>query len=399
LRILQVVPTYYPAVRYGGPIRSVHGLAKSLSQRGHEVHVYTTTLDGPLDLDVPTDRPVPMDGVYVHYFRVPVLRRLAWSPAMRAMLKRTVASFDVVHLHSVFLWPTWAAARAASRAGVPYLIAPRGSLVRALIDQKSRWLKKTWIALIERRSIARAAGLHVTAALEQADVEALRLPARKIYCVPNGLDIPDASRGSQEGPFAYLRKPYALFVGRLHWKKGLDRLIRSWRTVADLPLIIVGNDETGYGAELAQIAQTEGVADRVIFAGPASDEDKWALYANAELTILPSYSENFGNVVVEAMAVGCPVVVTETVGSAATVREAGAGVISDGAPANLAQAINTIHQHGELRQSMGRKGRDYVTAHLLWPAVASDMQAVYEEITRDAKQPDRQLSHPQAAVR
>ncbi len=80
LRILQVVPTYYPAVRYGGPVRSVHGLSAALARRGHEVHVYTTNLDGPNDLDVPLDTPVDLDGVKVHYFDVPGLRRLHWSP-------------------------------------------------------------------------------------------------------------------------------------------------------------------------------------------------------------------------------------------------------------------------------------------------------------------------------
>src|SRR5687767_11328021 len=82
LRILQVVPAYFPAVRYGGPIRSVHGLCRALVRRGHEVHVYTTNVDGPANLDVPIERPVDIDGVQVHYFGVPALRRLFWAPAL-----------------------------------------------------------------------------------------------------------------------------------------------------------------------------------------------------------------------------------------------------------------------------------------------------------------------------
>src|SRR5579859_5635211 len=99
LRILHVVPTYYPAVRYGGPIRSVHGLAAALVRRGHEVHVYTTSVDGDKDLDVPLGEPVNLDGVAVHYFRVPGLRRLCWCPSLGRRLRASVASFDVVHLH------------------------------------------------------------------------------------------------------------------------------------------------------------------------------------------------------------------------------------------------------------------------------------------------------------
>src|ERR1700722_2540477 len=124
LRILHVVPTYYPAVRYGGTIRSVHGLASALARRGHEVHVYTTSVDGANDLDVPLGRPVDLDGVAVHYFRVPALRRLFWAPALQHRVRERVAEFDVVHLHSVFLCPTWAGARAAARVGVPYVMSP-----------------------------------------------------------------------------------------------------------------------------------------------------------------------------------------------------------------------------------------------------------------------------------
>src|SRR5271163_3211119 len=116
LRILQVVPTYLPAVRYGGPIRSVHALATSLVERGHEVHVFTTSVDGPNDLDVPTTKPVNLDGVQVRYFPVRFMRRLYWCPSLARALREEIHSFDVVHLHSVFLWPTAAAARIAKRA-------------------------------------------------------------------------------------------------------------------------------------------------------------------------------------------------------------------------------------------------------------------------------------------
>src|SRR3974390_1247278 len=103
MKILHVVPTYYPAVRYGGPIRSVHGLAKALAALGHEVHVATTTVDGDTDLGVADDRPVEMDGVSIHYFRVPALRRLYWSPGLGRYLRDEISTFDVAHLHSVYL--------------------------------------------------------------------------------------------------------------------------------------------------------------------------------------------------------------------------------------------------------------------------------------------------------
>src|SRR5882757_7176014 len=103
LRILHVVPTYWPAARYGGPIRSVHALARGLAERGHDIHVFTTNVDGNGESDVPVGRPIDMGGVQVSYFPSRSLRRLYWSPAMWGALSEQITSFDIVHLHSVFL--------------------------------------------------------------------------------------------------------------------------------------------------------------------------------------------------------------------------------------------------------------------------------------------------------
>ena len=386
-RILQVVPTYYPAVRYGGPIRSVHGLASSLARRGHDVHVFTTNLDGPDDLQVPLDRPVDIDGVSVHYFPVPALRRLAWSPTMQRRLQERVAGFDLLHLHSVFLWPLQAAARAAVRAGVPYLLAPRGMLVRDVIRGKSRWAKTAWIELFEKRTLAEAAGLHATAQIEIEDVRALALPFRNAYCVQNGVEWPEDHAVLSAGPFAGIPRPYALFLSRISWKKGLDRLIKAWKLVPDLPLVIGGNDYEGLIPALTDLARSEGVLERIHFLGAIADRDKWALYAEARMLILPSYSENFGNVVAEAMAMRCPVVVTREVGIADLVQASGAGIVTEGDSMAIAQAVNRLAANHDERRDMGLRGRAAVEATLSWDAVAQRMEAVYEEVIASTRAP------------
>src|SRR5947209_7263647 len=124
MRILHVVPTYLPAVRYGGPIFAVHGLCRALVARGHEVDVVTTNINGLENIGVPTEVPIRLDDVRVRYFSSKFLRRLSWAPSLSHALRQEVAGFDVVHLHSIFLWPTWAAARSARNANVPYLISP-----------------------------------------------------------------------------------------------------------------------------------------------------------------------------------------------------------------------------------------------------------------------------------
>src|SRR5262249_49765833 len=161
MRILHVVPTYLPAVRYGGPIFSVHGLCRALAARGHDVHVVTTNIDGSGESAAPIGVPVRLDGVTVRDFRSPLLPRLSWAPALGQTLAREAAAFDVLHLHSVFLWPTWAAARSARRARVPYLISPRGMLVKELIERRNRLVKSAWIKLIEKSNLEMASTIHV----------------------------------------------------------------------------------------------------------------------------------------------------------------------------------------------------------------------------------------------
>lgn len=386
LRILHVLPTYYPAVRYGGPIRSVHALATAQAASGHDVSVYTTNVDGPGDMDFPAGAPVMRDGVAVHYFPVPALRRLYWSPQMDAALRRHVRDFDLLHLHSIFLWPVRAAARAAERAGVPYLMAPRGMLGSDVIRSKSRWAKTAWIRMVERRSLARAAALHVTSELEATDVRAMGLRLPRLRCVANGVAFPEDFAPIEATPYRALRRPYALFLSRLSWKKGLDRLVEAWTRVPDLDLVIAGNDFEGCQPVLAAQAQRLGIADRVLFLGLVDDRDKWALYAEAEMFLLPSYSENFGNVVAEAMAMACPVVVTDRVGLASRVRETECGVVVDGDPASLAEAVVRLHRDPALRDALGQRGLRAARERMSWEGVAREMDEVYFDVLRATAQ-------------
>jgi len=170
------------------------------------------------------------------------------------------------------------------------------------------------------------------------------------------------------------------YLGRINWKKGLDRLIRAWAHVGGADLVVAGNDEDGYRPTLDQLAAAEGVAERVRFVGVLDEEQKWALLRAAELLVLPSYGENFGNVVLEAMAVGCPVIVTADVGLADAVQRSGAGVVTDGEPEALGCTINRLLEDAPGRAAMGRRGRAIVQDRYTWGAVAAQMEVAYESL-------------------
>lgn len=355
MNILHVVPTYLPARRYGGPIVAVHGLCSALARRGHDVTVFTTNVDGDGVSDVPLDVPVPLDGVKVRYF-ASSMRRLYISPSMKKAL-RDVGSFDVIHNHSVFLWPTAASARAAIRARVPYVITPRGMLVRELIARKSAIAKRTWIRFVERRNFAHAAAIHFTSQRELDDAKEIGLPLPNPIVIPNGIDL----RPCPPVP----REPgLVVYLGRINWKKNLDRLIEAMPHVPNARLVIAGNDEEALTPKLRALAKTN-----VEFSGPVYDDAKWELLARASVVVLPSLSENFGNVILEAMSMETPVVVSPNVGLADDVAASGAGIVSD----DLADAIN----HALANPDMGRNGRALVESRFTWDAVAAQMEDAY----------------------
>ena len=379
MKIVHVVPTYVPAWRYGGPIRSVHNLCRSLVAQGHEVHVYTTSVDGPNDLPVVTGEPIDVDGVKVWYFPVR-FRRLCWSPAMKRAFNDQIATFDFVHLHSIFLWPTWAAARAAERARVPYCVAPRGMLVQDLVARKSAWLKRAWLTLIERHTLEHAAFLHATSELEAEEARQFGYQLPPTVVVPNGVEIePDLVAPASPIPSISAGQKRLLFLGRVNWKKGLDRLIPALKQVPNAQLLIAGNDEEGYRTKLEALAKQAGVDDRVHFLGMVDGAAKTALLRDVDMLVLPSYSENFGNVVLEAWAAACPVAVTREVGLASVVAETGAGVIVPGDPDALgAMLAHLLNQPAEL-DAMKARGRQVVAERFGWAGIAARMEQAYRD--------------------
>ncbi len=383
MKLLHVVPTYLPAWRHGGPILAIHGLCKALVARGHAVTVFTTDVHGEGRLDVPRGEPVELDGVEVRYFPVvpvpPPLRRLYVAPGLAAALRAEVPRFDAVHLHSIFLWPTSAAAWQAERCGVPYVLSPRGMLVGEMIRTHGRWRKLAWMLLAERRTIERAAALHLTSDLEAAEAEALDLPLPPRRVIPNGID-PMPSWSGDLAPLSPAvralveRPPFLLSLGRLSWKKGLDRLIPALAGVPGALLAIAGNDEEEILPMLRKLAHDSGVADRVRFLGAVHGEEKAALLHRAAALVLASRSENFGNVVLEAWAAGRPVAVTPEVGLAATVREVGGGIVAAG---DLGTALRDLLADPARLDAMGRRGEAAVRARFGWPAVAGAMEELY----------------------
>jgi len=362
----------------------VHGLAKALVGLGHEIEVFTTNLDGRGVSDVPTGHPVCLDGVQVNYFPPGWFRRLFFAPSMKPALDQLAGSFDVMHLHSVFLWPTWTAARVAVRYGIPYVLSPRGMLVKELIRRRNRVVKEGWIGLIERRNVERAAAIHVTSDVEICEIKRFNFRLPKVLVVPNGIDLP---KGNLDGALsgdvveAVARGPFVLAFGRINWKKNLMELVRALVSIPNGRLIIAGTPEQAHEKELQRESNALGVSQRVSILGrEILGADKQHLLANCRALVLPSISENFGNVVLEAMAQAKPVIVSRGVGAAEVVETHHCGIVVQPAAEALGLAIVQMLSNERQASEMGHRGRVAAATVYSWEKVAEQMAGHYAEL-------------------
>jgi glycosyltransferase involved in cell wall biosynthesis len=387
MRLLHVIPTYLPAWRYGGPIVATHGLCRALAARGHEVEVFTTSVNGRENSPVPHDSPVMLDGVKIRYFLSPLLRRLYYAPSLSRTLRREIRGADIVHLHSIFLWPTWRAARIAQATRVPHVISPRGMLVKRLIAARSRLVKSAWIALIERSNLEGAAAIHATSQVERQEIERFGWRLQRLAVVPNALDAQEmpARDGTVSADIAALgrEQPLILYFGRLARVKALDRLLHAFAKTQRGVLAIVGTDYEGLATQLSQLARKLHIDHRVrLLPRTVTGVDKEYIFGAARLFVLSSYSESFGNSVLEALQRGLPVIVTPEVGAAEVVKECGGGLVVDGDPQTFGHAMDMLIGDAGRLSTMGEAGRRHVLSHYGWPSIAARMEALYEDVRK-----------------
>jgi glycosyltransferase involved in cell wall biosynthesis len=382
LRVLHVTPYFAPAFSYGGPPRSILGLCQGLLQAGADVEVLTTTANG----DAPPLPPEPdgftVEGVRARYFPLAAGARFFRAPRLAACLRAQLQACDIVHIHGLWNWPSWTAARECARAGVPYVISPRGMLETPALQHR-RLRKKLLYPLVAKGSLQGAAFLHATAPPERDTL--LRLGFARVVLLPNG--VPGLiDRANLAGRMRVALRigaatPLITWLGRIHQIKRLDLLLAAFaqlRRRADAHLAIAGPDEAGLRSQLDKLVQ--GSANAVHWLGAVDGERKAELLADSDVLVMCSDSESFGMSVVEALAAGVPAVVTDTC-PWQELESAGCGrSVPQDAP-SLAAAILSIISAPESTAAMRQSARRLVAEKYLWKAIAERMLERYAEVT------------------
>ncbi len=370
MRIIEIVAS--TANPSHGPSYSVPRLANAVARAGADVELFTVGEPAPAD---PTDASGLHRRSFAHDLAwAPRIQHLRLSGALRNALQAgAIGGAQVLHTHGLWLAPNIYPATAAREAGRAFVVSPRGMLGPDALKFSSLQKKLVWAAF-QKKALTGAAFIHATSEEECAEVRAMGL-TNPVVVIPNGVDVPPLAAKPKDG------QRIALSLGRIHPKKGLDRLIRAWdlagKATDSWRLCIVGPDAGGHTAELKALAAGRGLAN-VEISGPAFGEDKLAAYRQASLFILPTLNENFALTVAEALAAGTPVLATKGAPWAGLEAERCGWWIDHGEPV-MAQALKLALAlpPAELA-GMGKRGRAWMERDFSWDHIGRRMLTAYK---------------------
>src|SRR5262245_43443178 len=388
MRILHVIPSV--SSKHGGPSVALAAMVRGLAECGVSVDVATTDDDGPDSrLDVPLGLPVFRDGIkYIHFRKQTEFYKVSLD--LSRWLKRSVAQYDLVHVHALFSYASDAAARQAYRQRVPYIIRPLGVLNRWGMMNRRPWLKGMSFRTVETPLLRHAAAIHFTHRQAQAEAGRLGLKTRPIV-IPLGIDLNEFAR-LPERTLLQERFPdlagrwIILFLSRIDPKKGIELLLEAFAQVArkfpQTALVVAGSGDPNYTARLQAKAGRLLPPGRIVWTGSLQGREKLAAYAAADVFVLPSHSENFGVVVVEAMAAGRACIVSDEVALAEEIAAARAGMAVQCNAGDIARAMSKLLTDDSLRRSCARNARRLAGECFGVHAMSQRLIALYGELIR-----------------
>ncbi|MDO8730136.1 MAG: glycosyltransferase [Candidatus Omnitrophota bacterium] len=389
MKVLHVVSSL--SVVSGGVSAGVRDLCLGLSDAGVKVELLTTLRGYDPYREGPLDEPLKTAGVEPLYFPAHPWGWLggahAYSPELRRELRKRIPAVDLAHLHGVWLYPTDTAARICRAFGIPYIVSPHGALDRYGL-RRHPLLKRIYGLTLERQVLAGASLIHFTSRAEQRQAWTFGVD-RPTTVIPLSIDVQAAVSvppGSFRARFPEAtEKHLLLFLGRLHAKKGLDFLVDVFVRVAqhrnDVRLVVAG-PEGGAGPAARRALAQAGLLERATFTGLLLGKDKWSAFRDSRLFLLPSEDENFGVSVLEAMAAGVPVLVSQQVGLADAVAGGRTGLVLKRSPAVWAESVERLLDDPPSCLRMAEAGRQLAQTEYSTNRIAARMREAYASVLR-----------------
>jgi glycosyltransferase involved in cell wall biosynthesis len=309
-----------------------------------------------------------------------------WIPKYRECLLELVSSDEpmLIHDHGIWLPYSGIIQRIAEKKGISLVTTIHGMLEPWALGFGRIRKQINW-KLFQRSRLEANAFLHATSQEESENLRALGLNT-PLALIPNGTDLPDLSSVKEVDRY---QKKVIFFLSRIHPKKGLLNLVEVIDRLRPVGWIVVlaGYDEGGYWDTIQKAIEKAGLDDYFQFIGPVSDQEKWSWYKLAELFILPSFSENFGLVIAEALASETPVITTQGT-PWKDLLEYNCGWWVKAEVLDMAQALQeAVSLKEEELRVMGKKGRKLVEKKYSWPAVAARIENAYQWVLEGGTKP------------
>jgi len=387
MKILQIVPSI--SLIYGGPSQMVLGLSPALVKAGAEVTIITTDSNGDSGqkpLDVNLNVPIKQDGYEIIYFRCSPFRRYKFSLDLLNWLKIHAREYDIAHIHALFSPVSSAAATICRQQKLPYVLRPLGTLDPADL-QKKKQLKKLYVEIIERRNLSGAAAIHFTSE-QEAKVSARFGVATHDLVIPLGVIPPqkkaDNSLISQLGIPENI--PLILFMSRIDPKKGLNLLIPALEKLLTIGnnfhFVLAGTNpqDPDYEQQIKDQISNSSLRSHSTITGFVTGELKASLLQAADLFVLPSYYENFGIAVAEAMVAGVPVIISDQVHIWQQVRDSESGWVGTTEVESLVELLQQALQNPQECQRRGLNAQNYALQNFSWDAIAGQIIQAYQTI-------------------
>jgi glycosyltransferase involved in cell wall biosynthesis len=386
MKILQIVPAV--SLVYGGPSQMVLGLSSALVRAGAAVTLITTDANGDngqAPLDVPLETPIDQDGYQLIYFRCSPFRRYKFSTKLLMWLAQHAHEYDVAHIHALFSPISSMAATVARQQGLPYVLRPLGTLDPADLRKKAR-LKQLYATALERPNLAHAAAVHFTTQQEATVSERFGVETND-WVFPLGVVLPESIGVSPRVALGIAPdRPIILFMSRIDPKKGFDLLIPALEQLiasgVEFDFVLAGGNpqDPDYVQQIHQQIQNSPLGARSHLVGFVSGSAKTAWLEAADVFVLPSYYENFGIAVAEAMSVATPVVISDQVHIWDAIQAANAGWVCECNVASLADALADSLASPIERQQRGQNAQQHANTHYSWDAIARSMVPAYAAI-------------------
>ena len=371
----------------------VYGISKELARRGHEVIVYTSDVDN--DYSRVSENIKEIDGIEVHYFRNLTTKTTPYKvfivPSMVSTLKKTIKSFDVIHIHGHRSFQTPEICKLSKSKAVPYIIQAHGTLPRIMAKQRLKWIYDVFFGYRLLRDASKVI------ALSQTEVEqymGMGVAEEKIAVIPNGIDLSEYGDLPPKGCFKKRfgideDEKIVLYLGRIHRIKGIDILVKAFARIVekldDVRLVVVGPDD-GFLGELEALTKALKIEDNVLISDALYGKDKLEAYVDADVYVLPSRYETFPMSLLEAYSCAKPVVCSKVCGLKDLVIDGVTGLlVEEEDVSQLAHSILSMLNADDRAKEMGMRGKRFVKKSFTLEKVVDKLEKLYEDVLPPVK--------------